>query len=65
MSNNNSLAVVTESGRYAAQVRIYDPSMRQTYSWEMTQSDGTPSRWILPPTAANLPPGCWPPTRAS
>ena len=42
MSNNNSLAVVTESGRYAAQVRIYDPSMRQTYSWEMTQSDGTP-----------------------
>ena len=42
MSNNNSLAVVTESGRYAAQVRIYDPSLRQLYSWEMTQSDGTP-----------------------
>lgn len=42
MSNNNSLAVVTESGRYAAQVRVFDPSMRQTYSWEMTQSDGTP-----------------------
>ena len=42
MSNNNSLAVVTESGRYAAQVRIYDPSMRQTYSWEMTQNEGTP-----------------------
>ena len=42
MSNNNSLAVVTESGRYAAQVRVYDPSMRQLYSWEMTQSDGTP-----------------------
>lgn len=42
MSNNNSLAVVTESGRYAAQVRIYDPSLRQLYSWEMTQSAGTP-----------------------
>lgn len=42
MSNNNSLAVVTESGRYAAQVRIFDPSMRQLYSWEMPQTDGTP-----------------------
>lgn len=42
MSNNNSLAVVTESGRYAAQVRVFDPSMRQLYSWEMPQTDGTP-----------------------
>ena len=42
MSNNNSLAVVTEGGRYAAQVRVYDASLRQLYSWQMTQSDGTP-----------------------
>ena len=42
MSNNNTLAVVTESGRYAAQLQIFDPSFRQTYSWEMTQSAGTP-----------------------
>ena len=39
MSNNNTLAVVTESGRYAAQLQIFDPSFRQTYSWEM------PVRW--------------------
>ncbi len=42
MSNNNSLAVVTESGRYAAQVRVFDASMRQLYSWEMPQTNGTP-----------------------
>lgn len=42
MSNNNSLAVVTESDRYAAQLRIYSPSLQQLYSWEMTQSSGTP-----------------------
>ena len=42
MSNNNTLAVVTESGRYAAQLQIFDPSFRQTYSWEMTQNEGTP-----------------------
>ncbi|WP_455500194.1 DUF5711 family protein [Gemmiger sp.] len=42
MSDNNSLAVVTESSRYAAQVRVFDASLRQLYSWEMTQSEGTP-----------------------
>ena len=42
MSNNNSLAVVTESGRYAAQVQVFDPSLHLLYSWEMTQSAGTP-----------------------
>ena len=42
MSNNNSLAVVTESGRYAAQVQVFDPSLHLLYSWEMTQNEGTP-----------------------
>lgn len=42
MSNNNSLAVVTESDRYTAQLRVYDPSFRQTYSWETTRTEGTP-----------------------
>lgn len=42
MSNNNSLAVVTESGRYTAQVQVFDPSLHLLYSWEMTQSAGTP-----------------------
>lgn len=42
MSNNNTLAVVTESGRYTAQLQIFDPSFNQTYSWQMTQNEGTP-----------------------
>ena len=42
MSNNNTLAVVTESGRYAAQLQIFDPSFNESYTWQMTQSEGTP-----------------------
>ena len=42
MSNNNSLAVVTEADRFAAQVRVYDASMQELYSWRMPQSMGTP-----------------------
>ena len=42
MSNNNTLAVVTESGRYAAQLQLFDPSFRAIYSWQMTQTEGTP-----------------------
>lgn len=42
MSANNTLAVVTESGRYAAQLQVFDPSFRSVYSWQMTSSEGTP-----------------------
>ena len=42
MSNNNTLAVVTESGRYTAQLQIFDPSFRLNYSWELTRNEGTP-----------------------
>lgn len=42
MSNNNSLAVVTEASRYTAQLRVYDSSMHETYSWQTTQAEGTP-----------------------
>lgn len=42
MSNNNTLAVVTESGRYTAQLQIFDPSFNLTYNWQMTQNEGTP-----------------------
>ena len=38
MSNNNSLAVVTDADRFAGWVHIYDPSMRELYSWRMPQS---------------------------
>lgn len=42
MSDNGTLAAVTESDRYAAQLQVYDPSFRRIYNWEMTQSVGTP-----------------------
>ena len=42
MSNNNTLAVVTESGRYTAQLQVFDPSFREIYLWQLTQSEGTP-----------------------
>lgn len=42
MSNNNTLAVITESGRYTAQLQIFDPSFNLTYTWQMTQNEGTP-----------------------
>lgn len=42
MSNNNSLAVVTDADRFAGWIHIYDPSMRELYSWRMPQSMGTP-----------------------
>lgn len=42
MSQNGSLGVVTESDRYAAELQIFSPTMRSTYSWKMTQDLGTP-----------------------
>lgn len=43
MSQNGTLAVVTESDRYAAEVSVYDPSFRNDpYVWKITQEDGTP-----------------------
>ncbi len=42
MSQNGSLGVVTESDRYAAELQVFSPTMRSTYSWKMTQGQGTP-----------------------
>lgn len=42
MSQNGSLGVVTESERYAAELQVFSPTMRSTYSWKMTQDQGTP-----------------------
>lgn len=42
MSANNTLAVVTESGRYTAQLQIFDPSFQEVYLWQLTQNEGTP-----------------------
>ena len=42
MSPNGSIAVVTESSRYAAYVQVFDPTLNSMYEWYTTQSDGTP-----------------------
>lgn len=42
MSNNGTLAVVTESSRYAAELSVYDPAFRVQLTWQMTQAEGTP-----------------------
>ena len=65
MSNNNSLAVVTESGRYAAQVQVFDPSLHLLYSWEMTQSAGTPIALDFSPDSRRFAPVCSAPGRGS
>lgn len=42
MSANGTLAVVTESSRYAAELTVYDPAFRELLCWQMTGSEGTP-----------------------
>lgn len=42
MSQNGTLAVVTESDRYAAQLDVYSPGLRSLYTWKMTQEQGAP-----------------------
>ncbi|MGN0976370.1 MAG: DUF5711 family protein [Gemmiger sp.] len=42
LSNNGSVAVITESSRYAAQVEIYDSLFKLKYTWCPTQKEGTP-----------------------
>lgn len=43
MAQNGTLAVVTESDRYAAEVQVFDPEFRgDPFVWKMTQQDGTP-----------------------
>ena len=44
MSPNGSLAVVTDSSRYMAELTIYDPAFRFRYAWNPTEKEGLPSR---------------------
>lgn len=43
MSNNGTLAVITESNRYAAELMVYDAGYRNVFTWQMTQNEGTPT----------------------
>ena len=43
LSANGTVAVVTESDRYVAQLQVLDPtSFEPLYTWKMTQEDGIP-----------------------
>ena len=43
LAQNGTLAVVTESDRYAAEVMVYDASFSgDPFTWKLTSTDGTP-----------------------
>lgn len=42
MSGNGTLAVVTESSRYAAELQVFDAGFDLLYNWRLTQNEGVP-----------------------
>lgn len=54
MSDNGTLAVVTEDQTSMAKLLIYSPSMEQQLSWSMTSNDGTPLRMAFSPDSRKL-----------
>ena len=55
MSDNGTLAVVTEDQTSMAKLLVYSPSMEQQLSWSMTSNDGTPLRMAFSPDSRKLP----------
>ena len=54
MSDNGTLAVVTEDQTSMAKLLVYSPSMEQKLSWSMTSNDGTPLRMAFSPDSRKL-----------
>ena len=54
MSDNGTLAVVTEDQTSMAKLLVYSPSMEQQLSWSMTSNDGTPLRMAFSPDSRRL-----------
>ena len=54
MSDNGTLAVVTEDQTSMAKLLVYSPSMEQKLSWSMTSNDGTPLRMAFSPDSRRL-----------
>ena len=54
MSDNGTLAVVTEDQTSMAQLLVYNSQMEQQLSWSMTSSDGTPLRMAFSPDSRKL-----------
>ena len=54
MSDNGTLAVVTEDQTSMAKLLVYSPSMEQQLSWSMTSNDGTHLRMAFSPDSRKL-----------
>lgn len=58
MAQNGTVAAVTRSGRYAAELRVYDPSLRFIFGWNPTDAEGTPTRVAFAPDNHNMSVAC-------
>lgn len=58
MSQNGSVAVVTQSSRFVAVMEVYPPSLGDPYRWETTKAEGTPVRVAFASDNHRLAAGC-------
>lgn len=58
MSPGGSLAVVTRSARYAAELAVYSPGMKFRYGWNPTDTEGIPLRAAFASDNRRLVVGC-------
>ena len=54
MSDNGTLAVVTDDVSSMAELLVYSPTMEQELRWNMTSNDGTPLRMAFSPDSRRL-----------
>ena len=54
MSDNDTLAVVTDDVSSMAELLVYSPAMEQQLRWNMTSNDGTPLRMAFSPDSRRL-----------
>ena len=54
MSDNGTLAVVTDDVSSMAELLVYSPTMEQQLCWNMTSNDGTPLRMAFSPDSRRL-----------
>ena len=58
MSQNGSVAVVTQSSRYLAEMAVYPPDFGEPYRWWTTKNEGTPVRVAFADDNHRLAVGC-------
>ena len=54
MSDNGTLAVVTDDVSSMAELLVYSPAMEEQLRWNMTSNDGTPLRMAFSPDSRRL-----------